>query len=158
MIRRADRITTLVILAITVLYVARAFHFPGSAKIVPAVFGGAALLVVLTQLVAPRIAVLRPFAGELEIEDEKDRAVFGEGAARRRLVQVSASLLLVPVVIAIFGLPLALPLYVAAFLALQRPSLLTFVLGTAAISAASYGLLMKLLSWPWDVGLIWQLV
>ncbi|MCU0856678.1 MAG: hypothetical protein MUF63_17975 [Rhodobacteraceae bacterium] len=120
MIRRLDRLTTWVILVIAVLYTLQALQFPGNAKIVPAIFGGLAIVVVLVQLLAPRIRAFRTLSGELEVADTRDLDVFRDPAARRRLVFISVSLLAIPLLVAIVGLPLALPLYVAALLILQR--------------------------------------
>ncbi len=156
MIRRLDRLTTWVILVIAVLYTLQALQFPGNAKIVPAIFGGLAIVVVLVQLLAPRIRAFRTLSGELEVADTRDLDVFRDPAARRRLVFISVSLLAIPLLVAIVGLPLALPLYVAALLILQRQGALVVIVCTAVISAMSYGLLIELLAWPWDEGLLWS--
>jgi hypothetical protein len=158
MIKRLDRLTTWVILLIAVLYVLQALQFPGKAKIVPAIFGGVAIVVVLVQLLAPRIRAFRMFSGELEVADARDLDVFRDRAARRRLVLISVSLLAIPLLVAVVGLPLALPLYVAALLMLQRQRILVMIACTAVISAMAYGLLIELLAWPWDEGLLWSLL
>ena len=158
MIKRFDRLTTCVILLVAVLYTLRALQFPGNAKIVPAIFGGVAIVVVLVQLLAPRIRAFRTLSGELEVADTRDLDVFRDRAARRRLVLISGSLMAFPLIVAIVGLPLALPLYVAALLLLQRRGALVVIVCTAMISAMSYGLLIELLAWPWDEGLIWSLM
>ncbi len=141
MIRRLDRLTTWVILVIAVLYTLQALQFPGNAKIVPAIFGGLAIVVVLVQLLAPRIRAFRTLSGELEVADTRDLDVFRDPAARRRLVFISVSLLAIPLLVAIVGLPLAV-----------------VIVCTAVISAMSYGLLIELLAWPWDEGLLWSLL
>jgi hypothetical protein len=156
MIRRFDRITTWVILLIAVLYTLEALRFPGGAKIVPSIFGGLAIVVVLVQLLSPRIKAFRTLSGELSVTDTRDLDVFRDPAARRRLVLISVSLLAVPLLVAVFGLPLALPLYVAGLLLIQRQSLLVVIACTAIISAMSYGLLIELLAWPWDDGVLWS--
>jgi hypothetical protein len=158
MIRRFDRITTWVILLIAVLYTLEALRFPGGAKIVPSIFGGLAIVVVLVQLLSPRIKAFRTLSGELQVSDARDLDIFRDPAARRRLVLISVSLLAVPLLVAVFGLPLALPLYVAGMLLIQRQSLLVVIACTAIISAMSYGLLIELLAWPWDDGVLWSLM
>jgi hypothetical protein len=158
MIRRFDRITTWVILLIAVLYTLEALQFPGGAKIVPSIFGGLAIVVVLVQLLSPRIKAFRTLSGELQVSDARDLDIFRDPAARRRLVLISVSLLAVPLLVAVFGLPLALPLYVAGLLLIQRQSLLVVIACTAIISAMSYGLLIELLAWPWDDGVLWSLM
>jgi hypothetical protein len=102
------------------LYTLEALQFPGNAKIVPTIFGGLAIVVVVIQLLAPRIKAFRTLSGELKVDDDRDLDVFRDPAARRRLLLISASLLAIPLLIAVFGLPLALPLYVAAMLLGQR--------------------------------------
>jgi hypothetical protein len=157
MIRRFDRITTWVILLIAVLYTLEALQFPGGAKIVPSIFGGLAIVVVLVQLLSPRIKAFRTLSGELAVTDTRDLDVFRDPAAQRRLALISVSLLAIPLLVAVFGLPLALPLYVAGLLLLLRQSALVVIVCTAIISAMSYGLLIELLAWPWDDGLLWSL-
>ena len=90
--------------------------------------------------------------------DARDLDVFRDPAARRRLVLISVSLLAVPLLVAVVGLPIALPLYVAALLLLQRQGILVVIVCSAVISAMSYGLLIELLSWSWDKGLLWPLL
>ena len=158
MIKPLDRLTTWAILVISVVYTLRALQFPGNAKIVPAIFGGVAIVVVLIQLLAPRIKAFRTLSGELEVTDARDLDVFRDPAARRRLVLISVSLLAVPLLVAVVGLPIALPLYVAALLLLQRQGILVVIVCSAVISAMSYGLLIELLSWSWDKGLLWPLL
>lgn len=158
MIKRFDRLTTLVILLIAALYTLKALQFPGNSKIVPAIFGGVAIVVVLIQLLAPRIRAFRTLSGEFEVTDARDLDVFHDPAARRRLIFISVSLLAIPLLVAVVGLPLALPLYVAALLLLQRQGILVVVVCSAVISAMSYGLLIELLAWPWDEGLLWSLL
>jgi hypothetical protein len=158
MIKRLDRITTVVILLIAVLYTLEALQFPGNAKIVPTIFGGLAIVVVLIQLLSPRIKAFRTLSGELKVEDDRDLDVFRDPSARRRLLFIGASLLAIPLLIAVFGLPLALPLYVAAMLLGQRQRISVVIACTAVISAMSYGLLVELLAWPLDDGALWSLL
>lgn len=158
MIERLDRITTLIIFVITVIYLLTAMGFPGSAKIVPAIFGGAALVVVLVQLLSPRIRAFKTFSGELEVSDPRDLDLFRDPAARRRLLLIGGSLLAIPLLIAIFGLPLALPLYVAGLLLIQRQRIFIVIACTALIGATCYGLLIQLLAWPWNDGELWWLL
>lgn len=158
MIKRLDRISTLVILLITVLYIVEALQFPGGAKIVPTIFGGFALLVVVIQLLAPRIKAFEALSGELEVDDERDLAAFQQPAARRRFLLISGSLLAIPLLIAAVGLPFALPLYVAGMLLIPRQRIPVVIACTSLISAASYGLLIQLLAWPWNDGALWRLL
>lgn len=157
MIKRLDRITTLVILLITVLYTLEALQFPGGAKIVPTIFGGLAFVVVVIQLLSSRFKAFKTLSGELEVDDARDLDVFRDSAARRRLLLISASLLAFPLLIAVFGLPLALPLYVAGMLLIQRQRIYVVIVCTALILATSYGLLVQLLAWPWNDGALWWL-
>lgn len=152
MIKRLDLITTLVILLITVLYILEALQFPGGAKIVPTIFGGLAFVVVVIQLLSSRFRAFRALSGELKVDDAKDLEIFRNSAARRRLLLIGASLLAIPLIIAVVGLPLALPLYVAGMLLIKRQRLYIVIVCTALISAASYGLLLQLLAWPWNGG------
>ena len=158
MIKRLDRITTLVILLITVLYTLEALQFPGGAKIVPTIFGGLAFVVVVIQLLSSRVKAFRTLSGELEVDDARDLDVFRDPGARRRLLLISGSLLAIPLLIAVFGLPLAIPLYVAGMLLIQRQRIYVVIACTAVISAMSYGLLVQLLAWPWNEGALWSLL
>ena len=158
MIERLDRITTVMILVITISYIIMGLQFPGDAKIVPAIFGGVALVVVVIQLVSPRITALRTLSGELKIDDPRDLDVFRDPAARGRFLLIGASLLAVPLLIAVFGLPIALPLYVAGLLLIQGQRIYIVIACTAVISATSYGLLVQLLAWPWNDGALWPLL
>lgn len=158
MIKRLDRITTLVILLITVLYTLEALQFPGGAKIVPTIFGGLAFVVVVIQLLSSRVKAFKTLSGELEVDDTRDLDVFRDPAARRRLLLISASLLAFPLLIAVFGLPLALPLYVAGMLLIQRQRIYVVITCTTLIWATSYGLLVQLLAWPWSDGALWWLL
>ena len=158
MIKRLDRITTLVIFLITILYTLTALQFPGNAKIVPAIFGGLARVVVVIQLVSTRITALKTLSGELKVDDARDLDVFRDPAARRRLLLIVASRLAIPLLIAVLGLPLALPLYVAGLLLIQRQRIYIVIACTAVISATSYGLLLQLLAWPWNDGALWWLL
>jgi len=153
-IKRVDRISTLVILAVIVLYVVEALQFPGSARIVPTIFGVSALIVVLVQLLAPRIKAFQALSGELESADESDLNVFRLPAARRRFLLIAGSLFAIPLLIALVGLPFALPLYVAGMLLIGRQRIPVVIACTSLISAASWGLLVRLLAWPLDGGLL----
>lgn len=158
MIKSLDRITTLVILLFIALYILEALQFPGGAKIVPTIFGGLALVVVVIQLLSSRVKALKTLSGELEVDGARDLDVFRDPAARRRLLLISASLLAIPLLIAVVGLPLALPLYVAGMLLIQRQRIYIVIACTALISATSYWLLVQLLAWPWNDGALWWLV
>ena len=158
MIKRVDRISTLVILAVIVLYIVEALQFPGSAKIVPAIFGVSALIIALVQLLAPRIKAFEALSGEPESEDERDLDVFRLPAARRRFLLITGSLLAIPLLIVVVGLPFALPLYVAGMLLIERQRIAVVIACTILMSAASYGLLVRLLAWPLDGGLLWQVM
>lgn len=158
MIERLDRITTLMIFLFTLLYIFMGLQFPGNAKIVPAIFGGLALVVVVIQLVSSRITALKTLSGSLSVDDARDLDLFRDPAARRRLLLISASLLAIPLLISVVGLPIALPLYVAGLLLIQRQRIYTVIACTAVISAASYGLLVELLAWPWRDGALWGLL
>ena len=158
MIERLDRITTVLILVVTVLYTITALRFPGDAKIVPAILGGAALVLVVIQLLSPRITALRTLSGELKIDDPRDLDVFRDPAARGRFLLIGASLLAIPLLIAVFGLPVALPLYVAGLLLIQRQRAYIVIVCTALTAATSYGLLVRLLAWPWNDGALWRLL
>ena len=158
MIERLDRITTAVILVITVVYIITALQFPGDAKIVPAILGGVALVVVVIQLLSPRIKAFKTLSGELKVDDPRDLDVFRDPAARRRFLLIGASLLAIPFLIAVFGLPLALPLYVAGLLLIQGQRIYIVIACTAVIAATSYGLLIQLLAWPWNDGALWRLL
>ena len=156
MIRRLDLITTAIILLITVLYTFTALQFPGNAKIVPATFGGLAIILIVIQLISPRIPAFRALSGEFKVEDDRDLDVFRDSSARRRLMLIGASLLAVPLLIAAVGLPITLPLYVAGMLIIQRQRVHVVLACTALIMAMSYGLLVRLLAWPWSDGLLWS--
>lgn len=157
MIKRLDRITTLLILLITALYILEALQFPGGAKIVPAIFGGLAFVVAVIQILSSRVKAFRTLSGEFEVDDARDLDVFRDPLARRRLLLITGSLLAVPFLIAIFGLPLALPLYVTGLLLIQRQSIYVVVACTAIVTAMSYALLVQLLAWPLDEGVLWSL-
>lgn len=154
MIKRVDRISTLVILAVIVLYIVEALQFPGSAKIVPTIFGVSALIIVLVQLLAPRIKAFQALSGELESADERDLNLFRLPAARRRFLLIAGSLLAIPFLLALVGLPFALPLYVGGMLLIERQRIAVLIAYTILMSAASYGLLVRLLAWPLDEGLL----
>lgn len=158
MIKRLDLITTVIILMITVLYTLEALQFPGGAKIVPTIFGAVALVVVAIQLLSSRVKAFRTLSGELEVDDDRDLDVFRDPATRRRLLLIGGSLVAVPLLIAVFGLPLALPLYIAGMLLLQRQRIWVVIVCTGLISAMSYGLLIELLAWPWNDGALWKLM
>jgi hypothetical protein len=157
-IQRLDRITTWAILLIAVLYVAEAMQFRGSAKIVPMIFGGAAIVIVCVQLLSTWIKPFKALSGDLRIEDARDLEVFRDPAARRRLALICLSLIAVPLLVAVVGLPLSLPLYAAALLLITRQPIRVVLACSAVISAMSYGLLVELLAWPWDEGALWGLV
>lgn len=152
-IQRADLITTIMIFTIALAYTVTALQFPGDAKIVPASLGGVVLVVVGIQLISTWVPQLTKFVRKLELDDE-DRAIFEDSAARRRLVEVSLSLILVPVIVGLVGLPIALPVYVALFMLYQRVKLWIVAISVAIIAVGSYGLLITLLAWPLNDGLI----
>jgi hypothetical protein len=154
-IARADLITTVVIFTVALAYTVVAFRFPGDAKIVPATLGVVALIVIGIQLMSRWVHVLTKFVGELDLNEE-DRAIFEDSASRRRLLEVSLSLIMVPVLVGVVGLPIALPIYVALFMLYQKVKLWTVALSTVVIAMASYGLLVVMLSWPLNDGLLGQ--
>jgi hypothetical protein len=158
MIQRLDRFTTLAILVVTVLYTLTALQFPGTAKIVPSIFGGIAIVLLLIQLFAPWFSTFRVLSGEFTVDGENDLVLFHERSARGRFLIIASSLLAVPLLIALFGLAFALPLYVAVLLLAQRQSFFVVIVCTSLIMAISYGLLVRLLAWPWNDGLFWTLL
>lgn len=158
MIKRLDRITSLVILLIAILYTLEALQFPRGAKIVPTIFGGMAIVLIVVQLLSTRIKVFRTLSGDLKVEDARDLDIFRNRAARQRLVLIGVSLLMIPLLIAVFGLPLALPLYVAAVLLSQWQKIGVVLACTGIIAFISYVLLVRLLAWPWKGGVLWSLL
>lgn len=155
-IQRIDRATTVAVILLIIGYLAIASRYPGGARVVPMILASVALVVALIQFLAPWVRQLRALAGEFPPEAEGE--VLLNPALRRRLVIVAASLLLVPVAVLLIGLPVTLPLYVALFMLYDRQRLPVVVAATAAIAAASYGLLLILLTMPWKDGLIWTLL
>lgn len=156
-LKRADEVTTVVIMVLTVIYLVVARGYPEGARTIPTIVGGVTLLVAGVQLLGPRIKVLRPFVGDFRPVEEGE--VFLSPGMRKRLLIVSATLLALPVMIVLLGIVVALPIYVALFvLFLGRRSLLVTAVCTAAIAAAVYGLLVLLLGMPWNDGRLWELL
>jgi len=148
----ADRITTVILGAFILVYLIVAGGYPGESKVVPLIFGGAGLAMVGIQLLAPYVPYLRTFVGE--VDSEEGSRILSESRLRRRLFAVSLSLILVPVSIALIGLVLTLPLYAALFTLFDRQRPVFVLLTTVAAAAVSYGLLVALISTPWNGGLL----
>lgn len=155
--KRADQATTVVIMLITVVYLVVANTYPPGARVVPSIVGGATLALAAIQLVGARVRVLRPLLGTFEPGEEAQ--VFANPAMRRRLYIVSASLLVLPVLIVLVGIVVALPLYVFVFVGVISRRRSIIVLGTtAALTAAVYGLLVLLLGMRITEGFLWELL
>ncbi len=151
----ADQATTGIVIVVTVAYLVGAAQLPDGAGVVPSIVGWAVLLVALVQFLAPWVRVFRPFLGEPVAEEET--VVFTDPRLRRRLIVVLASLVTIPVLALLLGLPLTLPLYVAAFTLIDRQRIPVVVVSTAIMGAVSYGLLVILLEMRWNDGLLWNL-
>lgn len=148
--KRADRVTTIVLTLMIVFYLVVASGYPGSSRTIPLILGGVALTLAVIQLLAPLVSFLAPVVGTLE--NEEAERILSESKLRRRFYAVSLSLILVPVSIAVIGLVLTLPLYVAIFTALDRQRPVFVAVTTAAVAASSYGLLVVLIAMPWNGG------
>ncbi len=155
--KRADRATTGVIVVLTFAYLLAARRYEGGAQTVPTVVAGVALVIALVQLVGDRIGVLRPLLGSVDLSDGQE--LMEDRSVRKRLAVISASLLLIPVLVVLVGLVVAVPLYVAFALAVigRQPALV--VAGcTAAIALIVYGLLVVLIAFPVNSGYLWELL
>ncbi len=153
----ADQATTLVIVVLTLAYLVVARSYQGGAQTVPTIVGGVTLALALVQLLGPKLPALGRLVGGVDLSDARE--LVEEPLVRRRLLQICASILVIPVLVALVGLVVALPLYVALTLALigrQRP--LVVVACTALIAAVVYGLLVVLISFRLDTGYLWQLL
>lgn len=154
--KRADQITTVVIMLLTVAYLVVARDYPSGARVVPAIVGGVTLALAAIQLVGDKVRVLRPLLGTFEAGEEAE--VFTDPVMRRRLFIVCGSLLALPILIVIVGIVVSLPLYVFVFVALiSRRSRAVVVVSTLGIAATAYGLLVVLLGMPIADGLLWAL-
>lgn len=155
--RRADQATTGLIILATLAYLVVARGYEGGAQTVPTVVGGVALVIALVQLLGPRVAVLRPLLGSIDFDDGEE--VLQDRRVRRRLLVISASLLLIPVLIALVGIVVAVPIYVAFALAVIGRQSLPVVAGlTVGMALVVYGLLVVLISFPIDSGYLWELL
>lgn len=155
--KRADQATTVVIMLITVVYLVVANTYPRGARVVPSIVGGVTLGLAAIQLIGARVRVLRPLLGTFEPGEEAQ--VFANPAMRRRLYIVSASLVVLPLLIVLVGIVIALPLYVFVFVAVvSRRSPVIVLVCTAGITAAVYGLLVVLLGMPVTEGRLWELL
>lgn len=155
--KRADHITTLVIVLITVVYLIVASSYPRGARVVPTIVGGVTLALAGVQLIGARVRVLRPLLGTFEPGEEAQ--VFTDPAMRKRLYVVAVSLLVLPVLFVLVGIVVALPLYVFVFVAIiSRRSSWVVLACTLGITAAVYGLLVVLLGMPVTDGRLWALL
>lgn len=155
--RRADQATTGLIILLTLVYLVVARGYEGGAQTVPTVVGGVALVIAVVQLLGPRVAVLRPLLGSIDFDDGEE--VLQDRRVRRRLLVISASLLLIPVLIALVGIVVAVPIYVAFALAVIGRQSLPVVAGlTVGMALVVYGLLVVLISFPIDSGYLWDLL
>ena len=155
--RRADQATTGLIILATLAYLVVARGYEGGAQTVPTVVGGVALVIALVQLLGPRVAVLRPLLGSIDFDDGEE--VLQDRRVRRRLLVISASLLFIPVLVALVGIVAAVPIYVAFALAVIGRQSLPVVAGcTVGMALVVYGLLVVLISFPIDSGYLWDLL
>ena len=155
--RRADVGTSIFLLVLTCAYLVVARRYEGGAGTVPTVVGGVTVVVLVVQLLAPKVAMLMPLLGTVDLSDGEE--LLSDRAVRRRLLTISASLLLVPVLIVLVGIVVAVPLYVAFALSVIGRQTLVVVAGcTAGIAAVVHGLLVVLVSFPVDSGWLWLLL
>jgi hypothetical protein len=155
--RRADVGTSIFLLVLTCAYLVVARRYEGGAGTVPTVVGGVTLVVLVVQLLAPRVAMLLPLLGTVDLSDGEE--LLADRAVRRRLLTISLSLLLIPVLIVLVGIVVAVPLYVAFALSIIGRQPLLVVAGcTVGIAAVVYVLLVVLVSFPVDNGWLWQML
>ncbi len=155
--KRADRITTGVIVLFTLAYLFFARAYEGGAQTVPTIVAGVTLVIALVQLAGDRVAVLKPLLGAVDLSDGQE--MLEDRSVRKRLYTISASLLLIPVLVYLIGVVAAVPLYVAFALAvIGRQSMLVVIACTVAIALVVYGLLVVLIAFPIDSGLLWDLL
>ncbi len=155
--KRADQATTGVILVLTLVYLLVARGYEGGAQTVPTVVAGVTLVIALVQLLGHRIAAFKPLLGSVDLSDGQE--VLDDRDVRKRLLVICASLLSIPVLVALAGIVIAVPLYVAFALAvIGRQSLLVVVGCTVGMALVAYGLLVVLVSFPVDNGYLWQML
>lgn len=155
--KRADQATTGLIVVLTLAYLFVARGYEGGAQTVPTVVGGVTLVIALVQLLGQRVAAFKPLLGAVDLSDGQE--VLDDRAVRRRLLVISSSLLLIPVLIALVGIVIAVPLYVAFALAVIGRQSIPVVIGcTVGIALVVYGLLVVLISFQIDSGLLWELL
>ncbi|MCU1638005.1 MAG: hypothetical protein JWL94_652 [Microbacteriaceae bacterium] len=155
LLARADQVTTGVIIVVAVAYLLGTLEFPDGAGVVPQIIGGAVLVLAIVQFVGPWVAPLRRYVGEPI--DDSEAIVFTDPILRRRLILVLGSLAVIPALAFLLGLPVALPVYVAAFTLVDRRPVVAVIISTILISGVSVGILVLLLEMPWDSGFIWTL-
>ncbi len=115
------------------------------------------LVIALVQLLGHRIAAFKPLLGSVDLSDGQE--VLDDRDVRKRLLVICASLLSIPVLVALAGIVIAVPLYVAFALAvIGRQSLLVVVGCTVGMALVAYGLLVVLVSFPVDNGYLWQML
>ena len=155
--RRADAGTSIFLIVLTCAYLVVARGYEGGAGTVPTVVGVATLVVLAVQLLAPRVDVLKPLLGTVDLSDGQE--LLEDRGIRRRLLIISVSLLLIPVLIVLIGIVVAVPVYVAFALAvIGRQPLLVVAGSTVAMALVAYGLLVVLVSFPVDNGYLWQML
>ncbi len=154
--QRADVGTSIFLILLASAYLVVSRGYEGGAGTVPTVVGGVMIVVLVVQLLAPRVTVLKPLLGTVDLSDGEE--LLTDRNVRRRFYVISASLLLIVVLIALVGIVAAVPLYVAfALSVIGRQSALVVVGCTVAMALVAYGLLVVLVSFPIDSGYLWQM-
>ena len=155
--QRADAGTSIFLIVLTCAYLLAARGYEGGAGTVPTVVGVVTLIVLVVQLLAPKVNALKPMLGTVDLSDGQE--LFEDRGVRRRLLIISVSLLLIPVLILLVGIVVAVPVYVALALSvIGRQSLLVVVGCTVGMALIAYGLLVVLVSFPVDNGYLWQML
>lgn len=155
--KTADRATTGILIALALGYLLIARRYEGGAQTVPTIVAGVTLVIAVVQLLADRVDALKPLLGGVDFSDGDE--LLSDPAVRRRLVRISLSLLLIPVLVWLVGVVVAVPIYVAVALAVIGRQSLPMVIGcTVGIALVVYGLLVVLVSFPVDNGWLWQML
>lgn len=144
--KRADQVTTALLILVCVAYLVYAAQLPQGAGVVPTIVGSATLGIALVQFLATWLPFLRGMRGELVDEDEGD--VFRDRRLRRRFVMVLVSLAAIPVLAFLVGLPISLPIYVCAYTLVDRQRWYAVLASSLLVAGLSYGVLIALLGMP----------
>jgi hypothetical protein len=158
--RRADLITSLVLLVLICAYLWQASRYNADARLIPFFVGGAALFVVLAQIFRSQLKSIREAIGKAgRTTREHDATYVIDTLDGRRLFGIVAWTILLATGIYLFDFIIAVPIFlILMFLYLEKKITIVCITVTISLTLISWIFTSYFLARDWGDAYIWRMI